>query len=93
MSDQRINYGGPAFPQLPLARETPPDADESGMSLRDWFASQSLAGILATHVSTATESGGHGIRHQWDIRTREDCCIVAEGAYRIADAMLKARGS
>lgn len=36
-----INDGGPAFP-VPQYRNTLP-----GMSLRDWFAGQALAGIMA----------------------------------------------
>ena len=35
--------GGPAFPQ-PIAR---PSANIHGMTLRDWFAGQALAGILS----------------------------------------------
>jgi hypothetical protein len=50
MSDQRINHGGPAFPQQSLARETPPEADESGMSLRDWFAGHALAMLADPNV-------------------------------------------
>lgn len=39
-----INDGGPAFPE-----EGPrvPGFFQSGMSLRDWFAGQALAGMLA----------------------------------------------
>jgi hypothetical protein len=42
MSDSKNNDGGPAFP-------VPQDskADEMGMSLRDWFAGQALAGLIA----------------------------------------------
>jgi hypothetical protein len=35
-----INDGGPAFPR-PMVAAAP------GMTLRDWFASQALAGLLA----------------------------------------------
>jgi hypothetical protein len=34
--------GGPAFPPMHN-----PDTHQSGMSLRDWFAGQALAGLLA----------------------------------------------
>lgn len=48
----RVNDGGPAFPTVKL--ETPGEAqvgqffttgDKPGMSLRDWFAGQALAGF------------------------------------------------
>lgn len=43
-----INDGGPAFP---LAASTMPNGEhqwhEYGMSLRDWFAGQALAGMLS----------------------------------------------
>lgn len=56
MSEQ-INDGGPAFPRPPF---TPKDSHDQfaqagfaatghpGMSLRDWFAGQALAGILTS---------------------------------------------
>ena len=41
MSDDK--YGGPAFPRASSNYAQPQD----GMSLRDWFAGQALAGIMA----------------------------------------------
>lgn len=49
----------------------------TGMELRDYFAGQAIDGLLA--------EGGWG----GDLSYFED---VAEGAYRMADAMMKARG-
>ncbi len=49
-----INDGGPAFPVPMFTREAdgqPMSATEyglGGMSLRDWFAGQALAGLLAS---------------------------------------------
>ena len=48
----------------------------TGMTLRDYFAGQAIDGFLA--------DGGWG----GDLSYFED---VAEGAYRLADAMMKAR--
>lgn len=64
--------GGPAFPRT---------GDEgggwqNGMSLRDWFAGQALAGYMA---SLREAVGDHVAR------------VGAEESYRIADAMLMAR--
>lgn len=70
MSDR--NDGGPAWPTGLYA-----DEDRSGMSLRDWFAGQALAGLLTqTHLVQKYQS-------DW----------FAKGAYQMADAMLAARNS
>lgn len=48
-----------------------------GMTMRDYFAAKAMAAILG-HLD-------HGIRPQ-------DCIVMVEDAYTVADAMLKARG-
>jgi len=63
-----INDGGPAFP-------TRYHEDMHGMTLRDWFAGQALAGLLAC-----------GEAH--DEHTDS---VTAGAAYKMADAMLTAR--
>lgn len=71
------NDGGPAFPSGVLGdcREADLDAIYTGMSLRDWFAGQALAGIQANpHFDLV-----HGEEY------------TAERAYAYADAMLSAR--
>lgn len=51
----------------------------SGMSLRDWFAGQALAGIMATS--------------SWDHRpANSEQKDIAEDCYALADAMLAERG-
>ena len=40
-----MNDGGPAFPRPSTGPSTPP---QEGMSIRDWFAGQALAGLCAT---------------------------------------------
>lgn len=63
-----------------------PSGDPSGcdgMTLRDWFAGQALAGI----VSTAEPIGGFSTEE-----CEEAFDMAAKAAYSIADAMLSARG-
>jgi hypothetical protein len=66
------NDGGPAFPREENAYHT----GSHGMTLRDWFAGQALAGIL---INYTTAKFGIG----------EDIC--AKHAYEFADAMIAAR--
>lgn len=81
MSDKPKD-GGPAFP---TADGTATDGEKTvvhdstsrGMSLRDWFAGQALAGIMADSTTTNGAS----------------FAAIAEEAYQAADAMLKARGA
>lgn len=50
-----INDGGPAFP---VTAEQSPSGQFalSGMSLRDWFAGQALAGMMACTDCSGTEA-------------------------------------
>ena len=59
--------------------------DGDGMSLRDWFAGQALAGM-----TTWTPVGPSEI---CDLRTSETLQRRAEWAYAQADAMLRARAA
>lgn len=48
-----INDGGPAFPSERVNEYSTP---KRGMSLRDWFAGQALAGLLADSNAKGTKS-------------------------------------
>lgn len=67
--------GVPAFPQTSIRADN--DPFYRGMSLRDYFAGQALAGLLA------------GIKNKKDIRNNYH--HAADEAYGYADAMLKER--
>jgi hypothetical protein len=70
----KINDGGPAFPST--IQYFPDDKnanEEQGMTLRDWFAGQALAGLLRDGIDI------YGID------------ATANDAYKMADAMLRAR--
>ncbi|MCD1645208.1 hypothetical protein [Aurantimonas coralicida] len=69
--------GGPAFPVHP---NTNPSGDSAGMKLRDWFAGQ----IMAAAMVSATNLN----------QVPDELLVEASGqAYRVADAMLEARGA
>jgi uncharacterized protein YodC (DUF2158 family) len=70
--EDKVKDGGPAFPIEMTATPYAP-----GMSLRDWFAGQALAGGMA---AIGQDSGPV----RWD--------AFAADCYRAADAMLAARG-
>lgn len=75
-----INDGGPAFPSESYDAEVDMDTIKPGMSLRDWFAGQALAGQLAFSPHDSFEK-----LHKPD--------EVAERMYAFADAMLAARSN
>lgn len=75
-----IKDGGPAFPQQLSFSPVPGCMIESsipGMSLRDYFAAKVVVGIMRT----CDETPGTAV-------SRDD---IAMEAYRMADAMIKAR--
>jgi hypothetical protein len=53
MTKTTIDTGGPAFPLQSIGPDFAPGY--SGMTLRDWFAGQALAGIAATGSSSSYE--------------------------------------
>ncbi len=76
----KTSNGGPAFPSHAGDPEMTDPRNRiscGGMSLRDWFAGQALAGMCAFH-GTYGEGNGPGNN--------------AARAYEQADAMLAARG-
>lgn len=68
-----INDGGPAFPRDHR------NAGHNGMSLRDWFAGQALAGMCASAPGKFPQ--------------QTNSSVFALGAYEFADAMLSARAA
>lgn len=66
--------GGPAFPIIDEYN----NVQNHGMSLRDWFAGQGLAGLTSAFDKDGNWTGHAGVG-------------VAEEAYKIADALLAQR--
>lgn len=95
------NDGGPAFPTTPRSTL---DIPQDGMTLRDWFAGQALAGFFAQpdgeyacrwrHIETgerrqlATGSSPSGYGWVLENTAME---AMAESLYAHADAMLAER--
>ena len=81
MADSKIDDGGQAFP-VPADDKAGWHSQE-GMSLRDWFAGQALAGItagLCSDVSNGSRAFDRvGFSH------------AAQDSYNLADAMIAAR--
>lgn len=78
-----INDGGPAFPEAGLSGL--PNGDfihgRSGMSLRDYFAANALAGLCANSHWIANTQENHG----------DALTALSMVVYELADAMLRAR--
>ncbi|MGV2099011.1 hypothetical protein [Rhizobium sp. 21-4511-3d] len=69
---KHIPTGGPAFPVE--CNIVSGYRDDSGMTLRDWFAGKALMGLMASERATD------------DAQYQPD--MAADRAYRMADAML-----
>ncbi len=67
--------GGPAFPRTQWPNET-------GMTLRDYFAAKAMQGLLAGHDREA---------RRFMERSPEPAATMSKACYCMADAMLKAR--
>ena len=85
------NDGGPAFP-------LPGEYVTTGMSLRDWFAGQALAGIVNTYIGGLVypEHGEDDGTQRLSLTSNRElmidggagCAEIADDAYAIADAMI-----
>ena len=93
MSDEKINNGGPAFPVTLDHRGC---VGAYGMSLRDYFAGQALAGLCA---NSELFKGFSKMRSEMlKVMNAEECDlfehkVISMCAKSIADAMIEARNS
>lgn len=89
MSDKKINDGGPAFPcDVQVEDNNGSHYEEHyGLTMRDWFAGQALAGLLPK-LPLIDQTGEFGIKVADKTAYNMD---VAESCYGFADAMLAAR--
>lgn len=84
---EKINDGGPAFPDLYQDSHSGAYQHHNGMSLRDYFAGQALSGLCANQdvkamykADIVDEQRAKGVDNSY-----------AKIAYRLTDAMIKAR--
>lgn len=99
MADSKINDGGLAFPgrryeQVGTVADhgfsdddspTYGDVNHPGLSMRDWFAGQALAGFAANNaVFAANDQNG------WEL-VNSSARGLADQAYWLADSMIAAR--
>ncbi|OMG85419.1 hypothetical protein [Achromobacter xylosoxidans] len=78
----KINDGGPAFPNVPEGAGSRWADWDMGMTLRDYFAAKAMQGWLSSY--------GPDDKHP---ATAGDADFVAQRSYAMADAMLAARGA
>lgn len=77
---KNIPTGGPAFPiECNIVNGY---RDDSGMTLRDWFAGQTIIGLMASRESQVALFGDASAAGQ------DTSTYIAEAAYEMADAML-----
>lgn len=78
-NEPKIDDGGPAFPTVPLNHSfLQPElfaGSGTGLKIRDWFAGMALQGMLANG----------------SLPIDTEIQVMADDAYRYADAMLEAR--
>ena len=75
--NETTNNGGSAFPVYDHHADGRPFLAEAGMTLRDYFAAKAMQGFVSSYGEGCITS---------------PLLDIAEDAYEIADAMLKARG-
>lgn len=82
MTDETKNDGGPAFPLIWNSAHNSEWNTEAGMTLRDWFAGQALAGIAANPEEAKGSIG---------LSLSQATKVTAQAAYLLADAMIAER--
>ena len=75
----KVDQGGPAFPNVPDGAGDRWANWDTGMSLRDYFAAQALQGFIASgRINTDRASSYYADS-------------IAGNAYKLADAMIRER--
>ena len=92
MSDRQD--GGPAFPGISFWASPTDSNPVTGMSLRDWFAGQALAGAMSSWVkewARVTAAMDETVMDHEAADTETVDKMLARECFRIADAMIAGR--
>lgn len=77
-------FGGFAFPQTDfLVDGSTANYGEAGMTLRDYFAAKAMQSVITQEIAALRRV------NEYTAKSSED--VMAEWAYKMADAMLKKR--
>lgn len=79
MTDKQIDEGGQAFPFTEKNSNGTHYHSFQGMTLRDYFAAKAMSGMVANADFDYSPLGDNSIKN------------VADDAYKLADAMIRAR--
>lgn len=87
------NTGGQAFP-LPCSASPMGGVHwgEEGMTLRDYYAGEALVGIISEVVAEGEYPTSRVVIARWKKEDELPEEYIATAAFKIADAMIKARG-
>ena len=85
----RNNDGGPAFPLQDWDPVIQSRRNDTGMTLRDYFAAKAMA-MAYDHYSRDLDTENCS-GHDFPWSEERYLAIVADASYELADAMLKAR--
>ncbi|MGN6451376.1 MAG: hypothetical protein ACTHLK_22830 [Brucella intermedia] len=92
----KIETGGPAFPRSAAEHSQGGHYEQDGMTLRDYFAAIALQGMLTNGFmpKEVTIEVMSSYAYEDQEQYKKDCAQnnYAALAYRMADAMLSARG-
>ena len=87
--DRKIEDGGPAFARSASEYGHGGHYEQDGMSLRDWFAGQFLAGASTSNEPLSVR--GNASQEEIDAALRAHWSDVAHAAFIAADAFIAAR--
>ena len=102
----QVDDGGPAFPRTagPIIDHDAYHQPQDGMTLRDYFAGRALSGLMADgymlkiSVGVAGALSGRTPKQAMEqpeimgVVQKDAAKLLADAAYRFADAMIAARG-
>jgi hypothetical protein len=88
---EKINNGGPAFPESYIGADAPHEGIGNGMTLRDYFAALAMQESIVVLTKCGDEQAAR-LAKKLGVDVEDFIYpMAAQMAYNFADAMLKAR--